>query len=600
MSNNNIESIETFLNYDNFIQLVANVNQQINELHKLPKDKRIRQIKQLLKFDKLFVTDTVQGVAGIVKVNCGTPEPIPVVFKISCNINRTVEHEHAVLLKLNSIRSCCPNFVGTLGLLSAYVSKNFFESEYEDTFMPITADLNLFDAKASPIPANYLLMEYVGDISFRKMCKYSDKNTITSTLMSVMCALQIAQKFLNFTHYDLHIGNIIMRPVEPDSYFAYIVDNDIVAFPTYGWYPVIIDMGTSYVDGLEDRPTRCTVHHYHHGQMSTEHDRLGDIHHFLLNAISELEENEDQSSQFNRHFRWLSTRIMLFFRQMKVWRAKGWKQLPCNLYSMFNNCIYQTKPVLCEFYSSYRSRIVDIFTLGVKLPWQNVDEAQLEQLVHYFDYTMDEVKVDDDVKMSEQSSSPIKIELSVSESSLLRQSMEDICHFINILDFDIITKSDIDILYCLRALIEHASLIHLDWNSISTTKFDIPKDIINSFKQVTNVIYSQLSYKLDLKRCFRGAHCIGILLRHLFYSFNTANISVASEWSNQVQHQLPFYYAKFLQRNCCVRQHFEGKTPLYIFDADNKRSIHTTFGALNIDSNTSDWKQQILNNRVQI
>jgi hypothetical protein len=58
--------------------------------------------------------------------------------------------------------------------------------------------------------------------------------------------LWYAYERLNFTHYDLHTGNILVVPLEEKSVFVYKVDevyHSVVAKNVF----VIIDYGSSYV-----------------------------------------------------------------------------------------------------------------------------------------------------------------------------------------------------------------------------------------------------------------------------------------------------------------------------------------------------------------
>lgn len=559
--------LDTFLSVDEFKRVSARVEDYLEQITKLPREKKIKQIKQIFDFKKLFSTDSVQGMAGIMQIDTGlmnnvedNVEPImhDIVFKVSIEMNRSIEHEYFVLRKLNALRSYCPNFVATLGLLPAYVTREFFDDE-------CNREGNLMDVKTNPVQCNYLLLEYVSDVTFRHVWKFAPKATVTSVMLMVLCALQIAQNKLQFVHYDLHSGNILMRKVEDDAYFAYIIEGDVYVVPTHGWYPVMIDMGSSYVKGIDERPTRTSIAHYHRGLQSTFFDSVSDIHHFLLSALSRLEKADSQTSEFRRHFRVISTRLMHMFRHSNIWRYNGWKQLPCNLIYMFNSLMYKCKPETCEFFTELRSEVVDTLALGVKLPWQELSEQELNHMLRYYYPTLQKIN-DLDATML-----------------LVRASIEDINHFLRVFDDDPMTTTDVQVLYALRTLVEHASLMVEEGNT-----FVLNQGVLNTFKQVIQPMYSKISYKLDINRSFRGAAVICRVMRHLLCHFNQTNVDLATEWNEKCDVHKPIEAAKFIMQNTGIRRDFLPTTPIYVWDSDRETHHKVTFGELQIKSDEDD------------
>jgi hypothetical protein len=437
--------MDPFLNSQDFETTNAIVSSHLQDLIKLNKEKKVKKIKSTFKHQKTFSYDSAQGMAGIVTVDI--PESIkteqddaqiPLVFKLSLEINRAVEHEHTVLSYLNRIRKFCPNFVGTVGLLPGYVSRNF----YEDIEFRKDSN-NIFDVKENSIPINYLLLEYVSDMDFEQVISYGDKITVTGVLLGVLCALQIAQNKCKFTHYDLHQGNILMRRVEENSYFAYVIDGEVILYPTCGWYPVIIDMGSSYIEGIEKYQTRSFICNYHLGQQSTLFDSLADVHHFVLHSLSYLEKEEKQSDKFCRHFRTLAGRCMHMFRNMKVWRYKGWKHLPCNLFYSFSQAVEKSGANLCLFYRKAKVNVVEVLVLGVDLPWKKLPDSEFDAMLAFYYPNAKDTTYSAVVEPNSEVSSLEK---------LLKLSMEDICTFMNILDRDSLITSGICIIYILRAM----------------------------------------------------------------------------------------------------------------------------------------------------
>jgi hypothetical protein len=580
--------VDTFLNFDQFHAILQRVTSFNDELVKLPKDKKIKRIKQLFEFQKFFSTDSQQGLAGIFNIDTGIAQGVngeydsmivseqytlmyPLVFKLSIEINRTIEHEFFVLKKLNNLRKFCPNFVGTFGMLNGYVTREFFETPEK------VVKTNILEQKPQQaVPTSYLLLEYVSDITFEHVYEHGDIQSVTSILLGVLCALQIAQTKLQFTHYDLHDENILIRNVEPDSFFAYIIDGKCVAYPTCGWFPVLIDMGSSYIKGIEERPTRTSICNYHRGMQSTLYDPLGDLHHFMLNAMSGLELQDHQPDVFLKHFKWVATRVMHMFRYSSVWRNKGWKQLPCNLYHLFNEYVKKLKLNLGPVYSDLRLMIIETVTLGVKLPWKPLSDAELDEMLQcYFPGVQTETS---------------------SLEFLLSQGLLDLVHFLNMIDSDPNTKSDVNILYVLRALVEHAALI-------PETKpgeiFVVPKETVNNFKQLTHSMYTWFSYKLDLNRSFRGASILTKLLRHLFYKFNESNLNLMKDWYSKTDVKTPLEIAEFLQQNTPLRYEFNPDAICYVWDADKEQQHRVSMRELGLNPDRAGYKsmQEAILNR---
>ena len=528
----------------------------LETLAKLSREKRIKKIKSCLEFKKIFNTTSVQGIAGLVDP-VSMPDIKQVVFKLSIEINRTIEHEHYILSKLNALREYCPNFIGTLGMLPAYVNRSFFEEQEHDE------DTNIFDAQLNPVETNYLLLEYAGDIAFRHVIKYSSKATVTGVLIGVLCALQIAQNKLNFVHYDLHSDNILMKQIEEDSWFAYVIKGKVVTYPTFGLYPVIIDMGSSHVQGINEHLNRTSICHYHRGLQSNKYDKLNDVHHFLLSALSSLEIEYHQPEEFQQHFRVIATRVMHTFRHFEIWREQGWKELPHDLVHMFNSLVAEAKTEPCKFYRDLRTTVIETLSLGVKLPWVSSTDQDLCILLKYY-YSL-ELPQGGNIELE-----------------LVKKGMEDIFHFLEMLDEE--TDSDINVLFALRALAEQAGSLKETGKTFALTK-----KTITDFKHSLQTLFPRYTYNtLDISRCFRGALVVTKLLRHLLGSFNAENEEVIEEGTRQTEIKEPIDVIPFLLQNTAIPYKYTPDTLMYIWDSDAQKHHKVSFGVLGLGSSTQD------------
>lgn len=97
---------------------------------------------------------------------------------------------------------------------------------------------------------NKVYMEYVNDEGkVRSLDSFIQKDfDITMNLIKqIIMALAISQRKIQFTHYDLHCDNVLVKNVDPNSVYLYVVDEqNQFCVPTNGHCAVIIDYGYSY------------------------------------------------------------------------------------------------------------------------------------------------------------------------------------------------------------------------------------------------------------------------------------------------------------------------------------------------------------------
>ena len=71
-------------------------------------------------------------------------------------------------------------------------------------------------------------MQYVNAKKFFKYIKNDDTPTLhlLSIIKQSLLAIIIANHKVNFTHYDLHSDNILVKHCDPNSVFLYIINNE--------------------------------------------------------------------------------------------------------------------------------------------------------------------------------------------------------------------------------------------------------------------------------------------------------------------------------------------------------------------------------------
>ena len=167
-----------------------------------------------------------------------------------------------------------------------------------------------------------LLTKVVNFTIISEPVNYISENVLFSTVKQVLLAISLAQKKKNFTHYDLHSFNIMMRKCDPDLVFLYVLDNENqFIVPTYGHYPVIIDFGFSYIEDMEDGPLWTSLAHTDVGFMSDRFDWVADPKLFLVTVSGEIKEKRPnkRSRKFRRVVR------NLFF-PLKIDWDSGWDE----------------------------------------------------------------------------------------------------------------------------------------------------------------------------------------------------------------------------------------------------------------------------------
>lgn len=322
-----------------------------------PYNNKLSVISQWIDFVRSFTTKGVQGVVGFTVLKKELSKN-PLVFKLSTDINRSVEHEYEIMEYFNDMRKYCPHFSRSIGMINLPVSNDFVFDSY---------DSSLFSFDDETIPRNVLFMEYVNKLPFFRLCQdCDDKNIIISQILQVMIALEIGQRKKKLTHYDLHTANILIQMCEQNSVFVYKIGGNNYFVPTYGFFPMIIDMGISYSDNTNGKKMMSNTDNYDHGFQTTEFDRLNDIHHFLLTTFYYIEVDSEAYDS-------MSNKIKFIFRHLPVLRKSGWKMLPNDLCDIVieklkDDCRSYKK---YDLFNEYDKPSLEIFNNLITLPMKN-------------------------------------------------------------------------------------------------------------------------------------------------------------------------------------------------------------------------------------
>jgi hypothetical protein len=324
-------------------------------------------LKNKLEFVRVFRSQGVQGHVGFLKLKGNI-----IVFKISSDMNFMIEHEHRVLEALNPSRTYLPHFLTTFGMIELPVSKEFIKRPQENNLL-------LHHSNDEVIPRSILLLEYINKLPFYRLtrrCK--NKNIIVSQILQTLFALEIAQSKVKFTHYDLHVGNILIQKCEIDSVFLYCYQNTYYCVPTFGFIPIIIDTGISYCQNVNGNFMGTSTYNNDHGFQTTEPDPNNDVHHFLIHLFYELEVHNDGYDS-------MSNKIKYIFRHYPIMRKSGWKTLPYNpskmvLRKIDNTCDSFTRKIFRE----HKESLLEILNGLIILPLRDSVDSVLGECLSVF------------------------------------------------------------------------------------------------------------------------------------------------------------------------------------------------------------------------
>jgi serine/threonine protein kinase len=94
--------------------------------------------------------------------------------------------------------------------------------------------------------SDLLIMEFIDGKTLESFPS-SEKKKICMILLLIVEYTRILTEFV---HYDLHSSNVLVKTV-PRTKYTFSIKNRIFSIDNYGYLPVIIDFGCSYIDTLK-------------------------------------------------------------------------------------------------------------------------------------------------------------------------------------------------------------------------------------------------------------------------------------------------------------------------------------------------------------
>jgi hypothetical protein len=284
---------------------------------------------------------------------------------------------------LNRIALFCPHFCKGIGIVECKVDPSNRKSG------------NPFEKTSKyPIKKNILLMEHIDKAN--KLCSYI-KNTsigedvIYSTVKQVLLGILIAQRKTQFTHYDLHSDNVMLRKCSKNLVFLYVIDeHNQYAVPSNGYYPVIIDYGFSYIKDMQDNALWPSMAHTDIGFISDRFDWLSDPKLFLVTVSSELK--EERGTKSSKKFRKI---VRNLFYPLKIdWEA-GWDDLNDMGAIDYVSELLSRESSKSELFKDYHHYCFDIIQTLITLPLTPQNSSNIK--VSYKAFLQEFVKIENEI-----------------------------------------------------------------------------------------------------------------------------------------------------------------------------------------------------------
>jgi hypothetical protein len=328
--------------------------------------------RKWLTFDQTFEKPGKQGLVGLLKptepVTDERGKELKYVFKISQYINYLIQHEYTVMKALNDIAPYCPHFCKAIGTLLCEIDPQ--ARKKGNPFLITTKH---------PIEKEIILTEHIDNscklYNYIRSKKISD-TVIYSTIKQVLMGIAIAQKKKQFTHYDLHSYNIMMKKCNKDVVFLYVIDEENqFLVPTHGHYPVIIDFGFSYIKDLEDGPAWPSMAHTDVGFMSDRYDWVADPKLFLVTVAKEI--RDKRRNKKGNKFRRIVKNI---FGRLQIDWESGWDLFEKKGASDYVTEMLQDYNINSNLFDNYDHYCIDLIQSLIILPieeqkYSNIDES---------------------------------------------------------------------------------------------------------------------------------------------------------------------------------------------------------------------------------
>ncbi|ABF82068.1 hypothetical protein MIV038R [Invertebrate iridescent virus 3] len=170
------------------------------------------------------------------------------VFKIPKEVNYLLDHEFEVSKNMKQLTTYLPHFNTILEIkrdVKCHVPEKLCPQALDDPFAKYNCTRDV--AIVEYIPSKTTLLEYILGTNFTRCTD--------SLIHQLILALFIAQQQVQFSHYDLHLENVLIRRCFKRTFFWYKFSYEHATFQrlilTNGLFPVIFDYGFAHSTNVE-------------------------------------------------------------------------------------------------------------------------------------------------------------------------------------------------------------------------------------------------------------------------------------------------------------------------------------------------------------
>ena len=473
-----------------------------------------------LQFHKKFEKEGKQGITGLVKINdelC--------VYKTSRYLNYLVNHELLIMNSLNEIAKFCPYFCRSYGSIDHLVDLDYKKKD------------NPFDVNSKhPITQETLLMEYLPYENLYSLIKNNEisGNIILSTVKQILLALSIVHENKNFSHYDLHSCNILMKPCNKDLVYLYVLNEENqLCVPTNGYIPKIIDFGFSYIKEMENNPIWSSLAHTEIGFMTSLFDSISDLKLFLVTVSNEMKRfRDDKNTNIFRNI------VRNIFNPLNIDWESGWDQkLSVSAIDSVANELESVK-IKSHLWKKYNHLCLDLIQSLIQLPLKKKDTTSLKgsylMLTNEF----------------------AKIESNINNSSLNLYILKQIVNYVRELKDSYLNKETRN-----EAIKEFKENIN-----------DMISDLVEYY-------IPKLNYEKLLCGCIAFSNAVeGLMHRHIKSQFEIKKLEY-----NQLKLKTPEHILGALEVNIYDEYIYTDSTEIVVLDCINKDNSKLVLSEDNID-----------------
>lgn len=294
------------------------------------------------------------------------------IFKLSQYTNHLAYHEMTIMQGLKTISTYCPHFCRGYGVIKTDVEPRFRKVK------------NPFEIVSKyPIEKEVLLCEYIsGSSKFYNYIRSETvkENCLYSIVKQVLLAISIAQKEKQFTHYDLHSNNVMVKKCNKDLVFVYKLDDENqFCVPSMGHIATIIDYGFSYISDMNDSPLYTSLCHTEVGFISDRFDWVADPKLFLVTVSDEI-----KSKRNTKKAKKLRRIVRNIFAPLKIEWDCGWDNVEKKGAVDYLADMLESRSKISNLFNSFDYYCFDLFQSLIILPLEKQDNSQIKKSYEIF------------------------------------------------------------------------------------------------------------------------------------------------------------------------------------------------------------------------